>query len=274
MEIIARLLNSDSFLGIVGGSLFTIIGVVFANMGNRALQKRQLDHDRQLADRERLLSLKRDVYLDATEALQAGISAIAHLAHLDISDQQLSAPYLEKSPAVAKVHAVGDDETIRTVVALSARLSAVIIELAPARGRVVDLTRQISDTEGRLNEAVRERDQREQRAYEQVLGGPLGQVDNVRELRELAYERVELLDGELRRLHEERKKVHLPLLEQCVHEIGALTPLITGALAAIRKELELPFNPSRYSAVLRSAQDSQLNAITTLIKQLQGESLS
>ena len=64
-----------TFWGVVFGSFFTLVGIKLTNRANNQRLQAQLSHERELQKKERELSLRREVYLTAVEAMSAGIVA-------------------------------------------------------------------------------------------------------------------------------------------------------------------------------------------------------
>jgi len=54
-----------TFWGVVIGSFFSLGGIVIANRANDRRLREQLKHDREMRNRDRELSLRKDVYLSA-----------------------------------------------------------------------------------------------------------------------------------------------------------------------------------------------------------------
>ena len=65
-----------AFWGVVAGSFFSIFGVWLTNRSSDRRLLRQLNYDREAKAKERELTLKKDVYLSAAEAISAGISVL------------------------------------------------------------------------------------------------------------------------------------------------------------------------------------------------------
>lgn len=87
--------------------------MALTNHANDRRLKRQLDHDRDMRSRERELSLRKDIYLAAAEAISAGLIAIGRFANLDIPHEKLTEAYLDKSPSIAKVHVIAKEQTAK-----------------------------------------------------------------------------------------------------------------------------------------------------------------
>jgi hypothetical protein len=122
-----------TFWGIVIGSFFTLGGVVLTNRANDRRLREQLRHDRELRNRDRELSLRKDVYMSAAEAIWAGLSAVGRFGDLDIPNNKLTEAYMEKSPAIAKVHVIANEQTVRAQTNLASELNATYMRLFAKR---------------------------------------------------------------------------------------------------------------------------------------------
>ena len=133
-----------TFWGVIIDSFFSLGGVVLTNLANDRRLRAQLDHDRQIKDRDRELSLRKDVYLAAAEAISAGFVAVARFANLDVPHEQITASYMEKSPSIAKVHVIAKGDTIKAVATFAGELAAVYLRLLARRVPLVARKEQVA----------------------------------------------------------------------------------------------------------------------------------
>ena len=104
-----------TFWGIIIGSFFTLSGIILTNRAHDRRLQTQLAHDRDLKNREREMSLRKDIYLAAAEAVSAALIAVGRFANLDIPQGKLTEGYLDKSPAISKIVIIAKEETVRAV---------------------------------------------------------------------------------------------------------------------------------------------------------------
>ena len=64
---------SETFSGVVIGAAFTLAGVVLTNRTNLENLRLQLSHDREQRAKERSLSMRREIYLSAAEAIASAM---------------------------------------------------------------------------------------------------------------------------------------------------------------------------------------------------------
>ncbi|MGH7146517.1 MAG: hypothetical protein ACREIJ_01260 [Nitrospiraceae bacterium] len=73
-----------TFWGVIIGALFTLGGILLTNHFHDRRLQTQLAHDRNLKNREREMSLRKDLYLAATKAASAGLIAVGRYANFEI----------------------------------------------------------------------------------------------------------------------------------------------------------------------------------------------
>src|SRR6266704_7145489 len=144
--------------GVVAGSFFTLIGVALTNRANDRRLREQLAHDRRIKDRDRELSLRKDVYLAAAEAVSAGFMAVGRFANLDISNEAVTADYIEKSPSIAKVHVIAREDTAKAVATFTGELAAVYLRLFAKRITLVAKKQQLALLKVQMDSFGKERD--------------------------------------------------------------------------------------------------------------------
>jgi hypothetical protein len=147
-----------TFWGVVIGSFFSLGGIVMANRANDRRLREQLKHDREMRNRDRELSLRKDVYLSAAEAVSAGITAIGRFADLEIPNNKLTEAYIDKSPAIAKVHVIANERTAEALTNLLGELNAAYLRLFAKRYPLVAQKNQISLLQQLMNSFSQERD--------------------------------------------------------------------------------------------------------------------
>ena len=134
MDIIALIEKIPAtFWGVVVGSFFTITGVLLTNRSNTNRLRIQLDHDREIKKEERELTLRKEIYLAAAEAISSGIQMIGSIANLNVSYDKLMESFSEKAPAIAKVNVIANEDTINALTAFMEELTSGLLRLSHQR---------------------------------------------------------------------------------------------------------------------------------------------
>jgi hypothetical protein len=123
----------STFWGVLAGSFFSLGGVVLANRNSARNLRIQLDHDRKTRAIGREMALRKDIYLAAAEAMAAGYYAVARFSDFKIEGSELTALFVEKAPALAKVNIIAGPTVLRAMIAAEGDLNAAFMRLHKER---------------------------------------------------------------------------------------------------------------------------------------------
>ncbi len=256
-----------SFWGIVFGSLLSFGGVALANTASDRRLRAQFEHERIQKTKEREMVLRKEVFLAAAEAVAAGMNAVSRFGNLDLPNDQITGDFIEKSPAIAKVHVIAKAETIQSVVSFTGELGALFLTLFAKRFELMDEKSAIALIDSQVAVFGKERD----RVLEMIKQHNIeGIVDD---------RRWNVLQGnfefEQRRINEalaRRAKVvgslqpkHLEFMRECVHHTAELSRLLVPVLSAVRAELELPFDGQNYHELINDSIARQQQAVDEFV---------
>jgi hypothetical protein len=243
---------SPTVLGIMVGSLFTIIGVVLTNAANTRRLRLQHEHERQMESKDRDANLRRDTYLDAFEAISAGMVDVGRFGELNISQQELMQSYTDKSPAIAKVSIVGKDETIKAVADFNRELTGNFLRLGAKRQSLENSWKRFAVIEEKINQATREKERLQSLMDEYKIQGNQGDVqwNLLKHKYENEEGKIDQLMAEEEELTVQFMPAQLSLIQQSLQEIASLDQLLTRVISLMRAELELSFDEEYYSQIL------------------------
>jgi hypothetical protein len=203
--------------------LATLSGVIVANLSQAKRLRTQLAHEREMKNREREMSLRRDVYLAGAEAAYAGLLAVNQFANLDTPHEKIIQGYLDKAPSLAKAHLIGKEETVKALVAFTAALDTLFVRLFARRDPLVFEKRRID-----------------------VLKAQAEQKQSAEGNQEANKLMVALYVKQLQ------------LMEDSTDEKNKVVRLLLAVVFSIRKELELPIDEAEYRRVIDAAAAEQL----------------
>ncbi len=264
-----------TFWGIIIGSIFTLTAtlgsMILMNRGNDRRLQSQLDQDRELKNREREMTLRKEIYLAAAEAAAAGMIAIGRFTSIKDFDEKLIDEYTEKSPSLTKVLIVAKEETVRAVMNFLTELNATFLRLYVRRAPLVfqkqkfDLLRAESDSSTKENARSLERMnqylldvQHDQPKWDALQRS----FEAVQRRGEEARQEAEILDMKLRAKHFE-------YMEECYVETIKIARFLTPALISIRKELDLPIDEAEFSRISEEAIAKQIESLKEFIQGFQ-----
>jgi hypothetical protein len=242
-----------TFLGIIIGSLFTIIGVILTNASNTRRLRLQHEHERELERRNQDLGLRRDVYMAAMEAISAGMVAVGRYSDFNLSPDELMQSYTDKSPAIGRVTIVGNDETIEAVANFNQELTGTFMRLAVKREQVSALWQRTAALEKEIERASQEQERLLALINEAGAGAHDQQrIEQLRQNYEAEARRIEALQAEQSEVDETFIALQMDLVQKCVSEVAALDRLLIPVISLMRSELELPFNEAFYAQILET----------------------
>lgn len=256
-----------TFWGVTFGSLFSLGGVALTNRASDRRLRAQFEHERIQKTKEREMTLRKEVFLAAAEAVAAGMNAIGRFANLDLTNDQISGDYIEKSPAIAKVHVIAKAETIQAMVNFTGELSALFLKLFAKRFELMEKRSSIALIDNQVAEFGKERD----RVLELIKQHNIEGIVDDRRWNVLQAN----FDFEQKRINEaldRRAEIagtlqpkHLEFIRECVNHSATLGKLIIPILSAVRAELEIQFDDHTYHELFNNSTARQLEATDEFI---------
>ena len=236
--------------GFLVGSLVTVIGVALTNASNTKRLRLQHAHERELDARARDLSMRRDVYLNAFEAMATGMTTVGSFGELEIPFQDLMRQYMGKAGAMGKITIVGREETIRAVADFEQALTGAFMRLSGQRNAVDQLYRRTHAIEAKLEATAQEQERlvtHLERSAEHD-----GDRDLLRRSLEHEQRREAELRSELQTVEAAFHPSMMDLIRTSMQEVAALDTMIVPVVSSVRKELGLPFDDAFYLNLIRS----------------------
>jgi len=245
-----------AFLGVIIGSFLTIIGVVLTNISNTKRLRLQHEHEQKLRNKERDLNMRREVYMDAMEAISAGITAISRFSELNETPEALMKSYSSLSSKLGKVTIVGQNETIEALANFQLEVNGAFLRMSAKRDKFDAILRQSQAIEGEVASLQEQVDQ---------LKTQLTQA-KVNQEHALAERLQSEIDGLQNKLAETKFKEEEiggqlwqtvgNLVQTSMAEVSALNKLLVPLISLMRHELELPFNKEHFAQILEKGNDA------------------
>lgn len=260
-----------TFWGVVIGAFFSLGGVSLTNHANGRRLHAQLAHDRDMKARERELSLRKDIYLAAAEAVSAGLITVSQFSDLDIPHDKLTEAYIDKSPSITKVYVIAREQTAEAVANFVGELGATYLRLFAKRYPLVAEKRQLAFLKEQMDGFAKERDRMVELMKQFNLDGKLDQRqwDVINKNFQFESDRV----TETIKQHTTRSRnfyaSQIEYMKECVTEHNRLSRLLVPVLISVRTELELPINEAAYMEVIEESIRKQEISLKEFIQNVQ-----
>jgi hypothetical protein len=260
-----------SFWGVVVGSFFSLGGIVAVNRANDRRLREQHEHDREMRNRDRELSLRKDVYLSAAEAVSAGITAIGRFADLEIPNNQLTQAFVDKSPAIAKVNIIAEELTVEALTNLLGELSAVYLRLFAKRFPLVALRDQILRLQEQIARSSREKDRMVELMKQFNLDGTIdpNRYHIIESVFKFEQDCIAETSKQHAMLSADISVKQLQFMKECVHETNRMSRLTVPAIVFARAELEMPINEQVYSKIIENSIAKQKDSLEAFMEDIQ-----
>ncbi len=212
----------------------------------------QLWHDRAVRRKEREFGARRDIYLQAVEAIAAAQGVLFNFGRLDLSQQDLMSSFQGYPGWINKVHAVASLSTIDAFRKLGDYFVAAAFDLVKLRFELERLDSQVKNLEERRDQLSRFQAYLLAVARGTASHPPSGLPDLGAAMLTTRAELDKAL-GEFDHLIEERLHLHVRLVRLCARHGGGFPTVAAPVTLAIRRELEIPIDETSY---LRGVDDS------------------
>jgi hypothetical protein len=192
------------------------------------------------------------------------MSALSKFSDLGFSLKEVSATYLEKSAALAKVNLVAGEDTIRALANFGTEFAGAFLRLTQQRMVLSFLQEQIAAKAASLRGFEKTRDAMIELMRHHNIDGVQDprRFDAIQKIYEFEADRIATANQELQRMIAELSSKQIPFARECFAESARVNTLITPMLVAARRELEIPISEERYAEILhqtRSKQEGQLD---------------
>ncbi len=140
MLVVVIFLYAGGFLSEVAlTSFIALIGVVYTIRDSNSQLIKKLDHDSNQRDRDRDMALRREIYLNATEAMSQWKVLLSKLCDLELPQSKINEELCVISSALSKIEVVADNKTIQVISRLSSELTSANLELISKRSTLMFL---------------------------------------------------------------------------------------------------------------------------------------
>lgn len=197
---------------------------------------------------EREKTIKKEVYMEAAEALTKAQNMVANFSNLNFSEEVITAGFSSEAGKIAKVQIVGSGETVKAVTTIMSAIGEATLKLMLSRSPLMQRKNLIE-----INEKQRDKSQAEVERYISIMknlnlqgNSDQGLWDTVN--RSIDYEngQIDLYDKEIDSLWEVQNSEHLEYVRKCMDTFFEISSLLPDAVLSVRKELDLEISPDEY----------------------------
>lgn len=214
----------------------------------KVLEELRNNNQLKLAEIEREKNIKKEVFLQAVEALTRTQNIVATLSNLNADEQKITSGMVNDSGLIAKVQLVGSERTVKAVTTIMASIGTSIMELMLQRGILVSRKNTIETLEG-----FRLKAQSEIERYIAIIKNiniegnqDKRLLDTINYNIQFETQQRDSYSKEISHQWKIQNNEHLEFTQNCMDRFFEMTSLFPDAVLAIRDELNLPISNDAY----------------------------
>jgi hypothetical protein len=235
---------------VVFAPIVALFGTLRSNSNARKNLEQQVRHDALQRDREREMSLRREVYLEAASALVHLQTLVGKAGNIEYDQKDLLDAFGKDQSVIAKTHIVGSQETVAAVMAFVGQMGPAFLEMITRRVPLV-IRKSSIDTHAALrDQAMSERERfvgMLQRCNLEGINEP-AKIEAINRQHEFASKQWDFHEGERQRLQAEQLQAQLLIAERSMELNRALIAHLPNAVLAVRREMELQLDRLFYES--------------------------
>lgn len=201
-----------------------------------------------IASIEREKNTKKEVYMEAIEAITRSQNLVTRFCNLNLSEDEITASLGNDAGKIAKIQVVGSKETVKAVTEFMAKVGSASLDLMLKRS---SLTQRLS-TIG-VYESCRDKKQQEIDKYfalmkNQNIQGNADQSlwDAIGQQIQFEQDQFDKYQRELDGLWAIQSKEHLQYTRECMDMFFEISKVLPESVLAVRNELDLDISPEDY----------------------------
>jgi len=239
----------------------------------KVIEELRANNQLKLAEIERQRSIKKEVYLQAVEALTRTQNVVSSLSNLNTDAQKITSDMVSDSGLIAKVQIVGSEKTVKAVTTVMASIGTAIMELMLERGVLVKRKNKIELLEVYCSKAQDEIDRYISIMKNLNLEGNQDKRlwDTINNNVQFKTQQREKNAQEISDLWKIQNKEHLEFTQKSMDRFFETSALLPDAVLAVREELNLTISNDAYLDIFNKNIEHAKRVFGNFLKRLAHE---
>ncbi len=237
------------------GAAIALFGVWLANRNARDTLRTQLNEAAKEATRAREFNVRREVYLDAAEAIATGHGAIGSLLDTSVSDADVRKTIASTAGKISKINVIGKVATLRAVKDYLCLLTEAQCKLWPARIKIQQFDTEIAALQAIIDNISKDQDRwiemSKQHNVQAAAGQPAppGAMELYQRQFEFCRNQREEFEARKATLLRLKGELGMRYFEIFIAQLHGLQAALPAALAAARTEMEMSIDLSEIEEI-------------------------
>ncbi len=209
------------------------------------LEEVKSNNQLKIAAIEREKTIKKEVYMEAAEALTKAQNMIVNFSNLSFSEEKITAEFSSEAGKIAKVQIVGSSETVKAVTTIMSSIGAATLSLMLDRSSLLERKNLVT-----IKEKHQGKSRAEVERYISIMknlnlqgNSDQGLWDTINRSIDYENEQIDEYQTELDALWEIQNREHLEYVKKCMDTFFEISALLPDVVLAVRNELDLDISP-------------------------------
>ncbi len=223
---------------------------------------------------EREQKAKKEVYMEAVEAITKIQNMVASFSNLNISEEQITSGFSEQAGKIAKVQIVGSRETVQAVTIFMSEIGTATLNLMLERMPLINRKNEI-----KISENLRDKYQSEAERYIAIMKNlnlagnqDQGTWDYVNKSFEFECEQREEHNKEIDELRAIQNREHIVYVKKYMATFFEISEILPQSVLSVRSELGLEISHEDYLDIFNKNIEKGKAVFDTFISKLDPES--
>ena len=221
--------------------LLIILGALIAHFFGVRTLKKQLEHDSIEKDKERKISTKKELYLEAVEILAKTNSYLGSLVNANLKDTNIYNGLQDLFISLSKINLISDKETVKAVTELSIEYQKLMFKLMQKLKPLSDIKNGLDLEKDFYDKSQKELDRvlmLMKENNESVTGSP-ERITRLNRTFDFEYKNSQEYNNNINKLNKQHNREQLIFTKGLIEDIKRLSPIITSIFYNFRRELEI-----------------------------------
>ena len=246
-----------SFLYSIPSAAWGLIGTIIGALIGFVTTKTQLNHTAKERRLDREAEIRREVYLEAAEAIASSSEMLVGLMKANVFSKDFNTTVAGYTAAINKINLIGTPETIKAVANYSAAFSKSTLYLISKKIPLAKLQVDIDLLDSMITNTTALRDEYSAKFHESIRNDP----SDIKKSEFFHNMFVDISNRLTKMFNDkvEKSKMQFELLQEfgleVVNVTASLAPLLKNACISVRNEMGNPIDEKEYENILQEATD-------------------
>ena len=228
------------------------IGAILTHLFGARILKKQLNHDSIEKDKERKLSIKKELYLETVEILAKTNSYLGSLVNANLKDTNISNGLQDLFISLSKITLIADKETVKVATDLSTEYQKLMFKLMKKLKSLSEIKSSLDIERNLFDKSQKELDRvlMLMKENNESVTGSTERINRLNRTFDFEYKNSQGYNNNINKLNKQHTREQLVFIKDLIEDIKKLSPLTTNLFYNFRRELEIDTDIQYFNDIL------------------------